>query len=156
MEAREATNAILNDLLKINNDRIMGYEKAIKETNSLDIDLKSIFEVMIEQSKQYKEELSQEILKNEGVVEDETTPAGKIYRAWMDIKSTLTDSDRLSILESCEFGEDAAQRAYAAALTTDAMLCEDARKLIESEQAALKKSHDAIKKQVEVHKLLPK
>jgi hypothetical protein len=37
MEQNEAINDIMNDLLKINNDRIAGYEKAINESKDLDI-----------------------------------------------------------------------------------------------------------------------
>jgi uncharacterized protein (TIGR02284 family) len=154
MEKQESVNELLNDLLKINNDRIAGYEKAISETKNLDIDLKSVFEGMIRQSQECKEELSAEIAKNGGIVEDDTTAAGKIYRAWMDIKSAMTDTDRLSILGSCEFGEDAAQRAYEFALNSDKLVGSDLRKLVEDEKNSLKKSHDLIKAQHEVHKQL--
>src|SRR3954465_2637568 len=98
MDINEATNDILNDLVKINNDRIAGYERAIGEVNPLDIDLKAIFEGMIEESANYKVELTEQIIKNGGIVEEGTTSSGKIYRAWMDIKATITESDRLSIL----------------------------------------------------------
>lgn len=154
MEQHEAITEILNDLVKINNDRIEGYQKAINESKDLDIDLKAIFETMISESTQYKDELTQKILHHGGEVEDDTTSAGKIYRAWMDIKSTITDSDRHSILASCEFGEDAAQRAYEAALSADSLLDADCRKLITEQQASLKKSHDVIKTQRDVHKTL--
>ncbi len=156
MEKQESVNELLNDLLNINNDRIAGYEKAISETKNLDIDLKAIFDGMIRQSQLCKEELAAEIVKNGGIVEDDTTSAGKIYRAWMDIKSAITDSDRLSILGSCEFGEDAAQRAYEAALTSDNLVGDELRKLVEDERNALKKSHDLIKNHHEVHKELQK
>jgi len=46
--------------------RAAGYEKAIKESGGLDIDLKAIFESMIRQSTVYKEELALEIEKNGG------------------------------------------------------------------------------------------
>jgi len=156
MEHNEAVNGIMNDLFKINNDRIAGYEKAISESKDLDIDLKAIFEGMIRQSADYKEELAKEIEKNAGIVEDDTTAAGKIYRAWMDIKATMTESDRLSILASCEFGEDAAQRAYEDALASSSLTDTSARELIAEQQAALKKSHDMIKEQRNAHKALQK
>ena len=46
--------------------------------------------------------------------------SGKIYRTWMDVKAAFARKERLSVLEACEFGEDAAQRAYEAALASDA------------------------------------
>jgi uncharacterized protein (TIGR02284 family) len=154
MEQNEAINDILNDLLKINNDRIAGYEKAINESKGLDIDLKAIFEGMIHQSIDNKTELVEEIEKNGGIAEDDTTAAGKIYQAWMNIKASMTDSDRHSILASCEFGEDAAQRAYEDALTSPDLTDEGTRKIIAEEQASLKKSRDLIKQQRNAHKAL--
>ena len=41
-----------------------------------------------------------------------TTGSGKIYRAWMDVKAVFTGHDRHTVLENCEFGEDAALKAY--------------------------------------------
>jgi len=154
MEQHESMNEILNDLVMINNDRIAGYEKAKSELSALDIDLKAVFEQMIGQSKGYKEELGQKILGNGGIVENDTTSAGKIYRAWMDIKATLTDTDRHSILATCEFGEDAAGRAYESALSSDGLHDAATRQLVAEEQASLKKSHDLIKQQREAHKSL--
>ena len=154
MEHSEAITEILNDLVKINNDRIEGYQKAINESKDLDIDLKAIFEGMIRESTQYKEELTEKIAHHGGEVEDDTTSAGKIYRAWMDIKAAITDSDRHSILASCEFGEDAAQRAYEAALAPDSRLDADCREMVAAEKEALKKSHDLIKTQRDVHRSL--
>src|SRR5438552_3450623 len=142
MDMVESMTEALNDLLKVNNDRIAGYEKAIEETTGLDIDLKAIFRGMVDQSLLYKKELGDLIQKNGGMVEDSTTSSGKIYLAWMDIKSSMTEHDRHSILASCEFGEDAAQRAYDAALSTDHFLNDEARKLVEEQKSALKKSHD--------------
>ncbi len=151
MEANEQIIEILNDLVKINNDRIAGYQRAIKESNDLDIDLKSLFDGMIKESEQYKTELTEHVHKHGGTIEDETTTSGKIYRAWMDVKATFTGSDRKAILESCEFGEDAAQRAYDAALAADIPLDEDCRQLIAEQQQALKNSHNVIKKYRDAH-----
>lgn len=146
MEANEQVTELLNDLVKINNDRIEGYKRAIAEAKDLDIDLKSVFDGMVKQSEGYKNELSNCIRENGGTTEDETTASGKIYRAWMDVKAKFTGSDRKTILESCEFGEDAAQRAYDAALTVDLPLPDNCRAMISEQQAALKTSHDAIRK----------
>lgn len=153
MQANEKTIETLNDLIKINNDRIEGYQRAINESKDLDIDLKATFERMISDSAQYKQELTELAQKHDGDVEiDDTTTSGKIYRAWMDVKATFAGNDRKTILESCEFGEDAAQRAYESAMSVREELLPEANQLIAEQQKALKSAHDLIKKYRDSHK----
>ena len=103
MKTNEKNNEILNDLIRINNDRATGYEKAARETEAEDQDLRSIFNSMASESHAYAGELSRYVMQSGGDPTDSTTVSGKIYRAWMDIKATFTGNDRKSILESCEF-----------------------------------------------------
>ena len=151
---QESMNDTLNDLVMINNDRIAGYEKAVTELNNLDIDLKAHFEDMIRQSEKNKADLVKVIDANAGIVEDDTTSAGKIYRAWMDIKATMTESDRHSVLASCEFGEDATLRAYDAALSSGAVINSQVQQQVQAQRDELQKAHDMIKQQREAHKAL--
>lgn len=152
MQNKEASVEVLNDLVKINNDRIAGYERAINETKDLDVDLKATFESMIRESEQYKQELINKVRECGGAAESGTTTSGKIYRAWMDVKATFTGSDRKTILASCEFGEDAAQRAYEAALNSAPDLSPEVREVIHEQQRALRNSHDLIKKYRDAHR----
>ena len=154
MEINEALNDVLNDLIMANNDRIAGYEKAIEDAKDVDIDMKATFKSMIDQSMLYKQELREIIEQNNGVVEDDTSPSGKIYRAWIDIKSALPDSDHYIILESCEFVEDTTQRAYDVALTSGKILDESVQRLLGEQQASLKKSHDLINTQKDAYEQL--
>jgi uncharacterized protein (TIGR02284 family) len=151
MAVNDNTVEVLNDLIEINNDRIAGYTRAIKESEGEDLDLKAIFNKMIEESRKYLAELTQEVVKLGGEPDTGTTASGKIYRAWMDVKATFTGNDRKAILASCEFGEDAAQKAYDAALTTDEALPTEVRQLIANQKASLKTSHDIIKKYRDMH-----
>jgi uncharacterized protein (TIGR02284 family) len=64
----------------------------------------------------------------------------------MDVKVTFSGKDRQTILDSCEFGEDAAQKAYRTALGSDAEISANTRQLITEQQESLKTSHDTIKK----------
>jgi len=154
MNMQESMNETLNDLVMINNDRIAGYEKAIADLKSLDIDLKAIFEQMKTQSMVYKEDLKKIIEETGGIVEVGTTSAGKIYRAWMEIKSTFSESDRLSVLAACEFEENATLRAYEAALLSGTILNIAVQALVEEQTAALKKSSDLIKNERKAHAAL--
>lgn len=144
MEPMKKTAEVLNDLIKINNDRIAGYEKAIAELPAADVDLKALFSSLIEQSQMLKDELQQHISAWEDRVDDETTAAGKIYRAWMDVKQTFAVDDRKAVLESCEYGEDAAQKAYRQAEEV-AEISTAAKALISSQKTQLLASHDQIK-----------
>ncbi len=141
----------LNDLIRINNDRIVGYEKAANEARDIDVDLRSIFNRMSEESRQYAAELTQEVVKLGGEPATGTTNSGKIYRVWMDLKVTFSGNTRQSILENCEFGEDAAQKAYDSALKSDAEIPADVRQLITNQKSSLKTSHDVIKKYRDLH-----
>lgn len=143
---------VLNDLVQINNDRIKGYEKAIEDTKSADSDYQSVFNKMIQQSTQYKQELLNAINSNGGDADtDSTTTSGKIYRAWMDVKSAFAGKSDKSALELCEFGEDAAQKAYTEALNSD-NLPQSVIQLLISQQSQLKQSHDLIKAERDMEK----
>lgn len=146
MYVNEKTVEVLNDLIRINNDRIEGYEKAADKTEPKDVDLQVIFRQMSAESRSYVNDLRRYVSEpGKEVKKDDTTLRGKIYRAWMDVKATFTGKDRKALLASCEFGEDAAQKAYDSALSSDAQLSAEVRQLIMDQKSNLKKSHDRIK-----------
>ena len=133
---------ILNDLVEINNDRIAGYENAANKAK--DSDLNSLFTDMANQSKEFVSELRGLVSTQGEEPAKGTTMRGKIYRAWMDVKHTFTGDDRKSLLASCEFGEDAAQRAYENALK-ESELAPAIRQVLEKEKQSLRTSHDRIR-----------
>jgi len=137
---------ILNDLIRINHDRVVGYEKAIEELKAGDADLKTLFQRYITESRQYAQELTQEVSRLGSNPAEGTTNSGKIYRVWMDLKAAIAGKDRKAILENCEFGEDAAQKAYDLALNADTELEPSLRDLIVKQKATLKVGHDEVKR----------
>jgi uncharacterized protein (TIGR02284 family) len=144
MEDNKKVIEVLNDLIQINNDRITGYERALKELKDENSDLRTLFEGYIDQSRNIRNELGTEVQALHGKMDDGTTGSGKIYRAWMDVKAVFTGHDRHTVLENCEFGEDAAQKAYKSALNTEglpAYLVE----LISKQQVELRSAHDEVK-----------
>ncbi len=145
MYVNEKTSEVLNDLISINNDRIEGYNRAEKECDNDDKDLQSLFRQMSAESRSYITDLSKYVAASGERPTDSTSLSGKIYRAWMDVKATFSGKDRKAILASCEFGEDAAQKAYDSALSSDAELNTEVRQLIMDQKTSLKKSHDRIK-----------
>lgn len=134
----------LNDLVAINNDRIVGYERALKELKDEDADLRPLFLSMIDESREAKIELGREIEVYKGDIAEGTTNSGKIYRAWMDVKAIFGGHDRHTVLSNCEYGEDAAQKAYQEALE-DEHLPGYLKDLIYDQQQMLRASHNEIK-----------
>jgi uncharacterized protein (TIGR02284 family) len=148
----EKVIGILNDLVRINQDRVVGYEKAIDELKDGDADLRTLFQRYITESRQYGQELKQEVSRLGGEPVDGTTNSGKIYRVWMDLKATITGHDRETVLNNCEFGEDAAQKAYDTALNSDVDFEPSIRDLVVRQKASLKVGHDEVKRLRDMHK----
>lgn len=140
----ESTINVLNDLIQINNDRITGYKKAIDELKPEDADLKPLFADLVIESEGLKLELAAEVQMLGGQSDTGTTASGKIYRAWMDVKAMFTGHTRHAVLASCEGGEDAAQKAYKAAIE-DEEVSPSTRAKLTNQQQQLKISHDRIK-----------
>lgn len=135
----------LNDLIKINNDRMEGYQRAIDELkDGQDADLKALFTNMISESAIYKRELESLVMEYGGETADGTTASGKLYRAWMDVKAMFTGGDRKTVLSNCEMGEDAAQKAYQMALDDDDVMPRT-KELIMQQKSSMRTSHDRIK-----------
>ncbi len=147
MEKNEKVIDVLNDLIEINNDRVVGYEKSIDELKGEDADLRTLFQRYIQESQQYGSELRQEVTRLGGEpTRDGTTNSGKVYRVWMDLKAVVTGHDRKTVLSNSEFGEDAAQKAYEMALDGDTDLETSLRELLVSQKAKLKVGHDEVKR----------
>lgn len=138
------TASVLEDLIKINNDRIEGYEKALKDLKPEDTDLRLLFLRAIDQSRAIKMTLGNELQILGESIPSGTSGSGAIHRAWLEVKATFTGHGRHAILASCEFGEDAAQKAYESALSSE-KLPEYLSSIVLEEKQDLKSIHDDIK-----------
>src|SRR5690606_3218992 len=90
-------------------------------------------------------DLADTVLKLGGTPAKDTTASGKIYRVWMDLKTTFSGNNILSVLESCEAGEDAALKAYKDALEEDVEWPEEIYRMVSSQRLLIKGSHQPIK-----------
>ena len=145
MKTNDQTIGILNDLIKINNDRVEGYEKAVKDTVG-NPDLVTTFTKYAEQSRRYSSELRSAVISLGGEPSESTTVAGKIYRVWMDLRAAVSSSERASALDLSEYGEDAAQKAYKEALVDSSVIPADILATITMQKTELKQAHDTIKR----------
>lgn len=145
IQLTENNTEILNDLIEINNDRVEGFEKAIADLEGEDNDLISFFEQLAGESRENATELTR-IVQDSGYAPAEgTSTSGALHRAWIDIKSTFTGSDREAILDECERGEDAIKKAYSDALTTNNQLDAGLVLVLQRQQQGINAGHDQIK-----------
>lgn len=138
------TASVLEDLIKINNDRIAGYEKALKDLKPEDADLRILFLKAIDQSRTIRTTLGRELQSLGTSIPTETSGSGSIHRAWLELKATFTGHGRHALLASCEFGEDAIQKAYESALASE-HLPEYLSSIVLAEKAELRLMHNEIK-----------
>ncbi len=143
MENTKETISILNDLIEINNDRVKGFEKALNDVEG-DAELRAIFTEKIGKSHHLKMQLAKEVEALGGEAETGTSISGTIHRNWLDMKAKFTGHDEHTILEDCEFGEDAILKAYKSAIT-DEHLPAYLRDILNDQVTVLQASHDEIK-----------
>ena len=140
----QQTIEVLNTLITINNDRIEGYETASKETE--ENDLKELFSKFSTTSQNCNQTLNAEVTRLGGSPAEGTLISGKFFRVWMDVKAALTGKDREYILNSCEYGEDAAKDTYEKVLEENLeSLTIDQQMMVKAQYALLKADHDTVK-----------
>jgi uncharacterized protein (TIGR02284 family) len=144
METTEKAVNVLNDLIEINNDRIAGFEKALADIDDANADLKVLFQEYATQSRENSQELTALAATYTSDIETGTSVSGGLHRAWIDVKSIFGASDRESILNEAERGEDAIKAAYTKALT-DGELPATALETVNKQAAGIKSAHDKIK-----------
>lgn len=135
---------VLNTLIVINNDRIEGYETAFEDTEHAD--LKALFPQFQQTSQKCKMELVNEVNRLGGTPDEGTRLSGKVYRMWMDIKAALTNHDRKSVIDWCEYGEDVADRTYQEALNENHDdLTDEQEEMLKAQHLALKADYDKVR-----------
>jgi uncharacterized protein (TIGR02284 family) len=145
METAEKTIDTINDLVKINNDRVAGFEKAAENLENDDFGLRPVFNKLAGESSANAAELSALAAQYGGEAEDGTSTTGALHRAWLDVKSTFTGNDLESVLNECERGEDAIKQAYRSALDDSNDLSPEVVQIISRQQQGIIEGHDLIK-----------
>lgn len=139
------TIEVLNALIEINNDRIEAYRLALRDLKQEDSDAIPFFSKMIEESVRNNKVLSREVDILGGEAESGTSLEGKIYRAWMNVRTVFTGKSKHHILENCELSEDASLDAYRTAIQ-----CEDLpgflQEMISDQLDNLLHAHDVVKR----------
>lgn len=142
MNHSEKAVEVLNDLIKIHNDRIQGYERATVEVE--DADLKQLFTSFIGDSHKFKLALATEVQTFHKDIENTTSSSGDIHRTWLNVKAFFSGHTTKSVLEECEFGEDATQKAYKSAIEDEGVSAY-IKDILTEQEVTLKAAHDKVK-----------
>jgi len=100
----------LNDLIRINNDRITGYKKHMHAM--LDDDLDELIGRLVYQSRMNIEDLVRGIKYLGGSLNENDSLSGKFYHALADFKTAPYRQNRQTMLDYCEYCEDVTRSAY--------------------------------------------
>lgn len=142
MNNSEKAVEVLNDLIKIHNDRIQGYERATVEVE--DADLKQLFTSFIGDSHKFKLALATEVQTFHKDIENTTSSSGDIHRTWLNVKAFFSGHSTKSVLEECEFGEDATQKSYKSAIEDEGVPAY-IKDILTGQEVNLKAAHDKVK-----------
>ena len=132
---------VLNDLLETSRDGGHGFLACAEEVKSAS--LKQVFVSRADSCRQGEEELVALIRQYGGKPAEGGTAAGALHRGWVHVKGTVGANSELSILESCERGEDAAVAHYRKALKQN--LPADVRAVVERQAEGAQRNHDQIR-----------
>jgi uncharacterized protein (TIGR02284 family) len=135
--------SILDDLIRINIDRITGYEKAAHEENTSDPEWRSRFYRFATDSRSYVNNLHAEVIRLGGSPVTQATISGKIYLHWLEGRNRFEGTDFLSRLAACRGAEIAVQTAYHQALDEPEHFPPALYELLETQLWALERAYQA-------------
>ncbi len=133
--------AVLNDLLENARDGEYGFKTCAEQVETARA--KALFAARATSCRQAGEELIQLIRKYGGEPADGGTAAGALHRGWVQVKGAVGADSELSILESCERGEDSAVARYRKALKQ--ALPPDVLAVVQAQADGAQRNHDDIR-----------
>jgi hypothetical protein len=128
---------VLNDLIRINTDRIGELKKRINDLGN-NSEIVPLFKRLMKESVEFKEQLIHEAQKKGGAVITNVVGNSGIYDAWKELKSWLQQKNDLSILEMVQFDIKAALMVYKEAVFVVANIPADTLDLIATQKAHLR------------------
>jgi len=132
----------LNNLIETLKDGQEGFKQSAEGVD--DPQLKSVFDTFSLQRSRFAGELQREVVQlGDPDPEDSSSAAGSMHRAWINIKSAVTNRDRHAILAEAERGEDSAVSAYKDAMEEN--LPAPIKEIVARQSADVKAAHDQIR-----------
>ena len=106
--------SILNDLVTLNKNRVIGYKEVLHQAN--DEKIAAHCHAMIHEGEKNIKDLSAVIEEAGGIVEDKTITSGFIYNLWMDIVYSDEKEPEQDVYDYCRKMEQTALKGYEALL----------------------------------------
>jgi uncharacterized protein (TIGR02284 family) len=133
----------LNELIQVNNDRIMGYEVASRESS--DFSLRNVFYDIASDSRKFKAELSKEVALLGGIACEKTSTSGKMNEVWKNVRVALISKQRKAIVDACELEEIAAVEVYTNVIKSDSYVPASIKEVIFEQRQKLQQDFALIR-----------
>ena len=140
MDTRQVIDT-LSELIQTSKDGEAGFRTCAEGVK--DPPLQSMFNLAAARCAEGATELKAKIRALGGDPEKRGSTGGALHRVWINIKSTITGMDSHAVLAECERAEDAAKRAYEAALKKD--VSPDVRTMVERQYQGVLENHDRVR-----------
>ncbi|WP_431210523.1 PA2169 family four-helix-bundle protein [Puia sp. P3] len=139
--------SVLNDLIRVNIDRITAYEKAAHEEMSSGPEIRDVFYRLATDSRSYVNDLHAEVIRMGGAPVTQSTIAGKLYLHWLNGKVNFDGETLVSRCAACVHGEELIQQVYRHALDSGA-LPRNLQDLVERQLWSLERARERLVKVV--------
>jgi uncharacterized protein (TIGR02284 family) len=146
----ETTNLseLLHDLASINLDRAKAYEEASLQNHIFDVELRTTFALLANQSRQnnymLNVHLEKLLAKNAGI----RPASGPLYGQWKNDMRHFKGDNRKAMLDSCESGEMLMVTLYEKAL--EASVRPEMREVLQNQLRGMQSSLATVKKILEL------
>lgn len=142
MSQKKQIISTLNNLIETLKDGQEGFKQSASGVD--DPQLKTVFDTLSLQRSKFAGELQSEVVKlGDADPEDSSSTSGAMHRAWINVKSAVTNRDRHAILAEAERGEDSAVAAYKDAREKD--LPAPIKEIVSRQSAEVKAAHDKVR-----------
>jgi uncharacterized protein (TIGR02284 family) len=142
MSQKKEIISTLNGLIETLKDGQEGFKQSAEGVD--DPQLKTVFDTLSLQRSKFAGELQSEVVNlGDPDPEDSSSVTGSMHRAWINVKSAVTNGDRHAILAEAERGEDAAVSAYKDAMEKE--LPAPFKEIVTRQATEVKAAHDKIR-----------
>jgi uncharacterized protein (TIGR02284 family) len=141
MAANDQVVNVLNDLLENARDGEYGFKTCAEQVETSNV--KALFAARAVSCAEAARELEALVRQYGGEPASGGTAAGALHRGWVQVKGAVGADSELSILESCERGEDTAIARYRKALKEE--LPADVLAVVARQAEGAQKNHDQIR-----------